>query len=64
MINTEIGSTRKVNVMTLNNPTLEVKIKRESMLRDAHNYRLARAAQPKSRRWQRLVLALLTLRPN
>jgi len=52
--------------MMLNNPTLEVQIKREAMLRDAHNYRLARAAQPKSRRslWQRLALALLTLRPN
>jgi hypothetical protein len=50
--------------MMLNNPTYEVKIKRESMLRDARNYRLARAAQPISRRWQRLVLAVLTLRPN
>ncbi len=53
-------------MMTLNNPTLEVKIKRETMLREARNYRLARIAQPKSRRspWQRIALAVLTVRSS
>jgi hypothetical protein len=52
--------------MTLNNPTLEVRIKREAMLRDARNYRLARVAQSKSRRspLQRIALAVLMLRPS
>jgi hypothetical protein len=55
-----------VNLMTLNNPTLEVKIKHETLLREARNYRLVRAAQSKSRRspWQRLALAVLTIRSS
>jgi hypothetical protein len=50
---------------TLNNPTFEVQARRDDMLREARMRRLAREArQPRPSGWQRIVLAILTLRPS